>query len=90
MNNSRLFVLAFNKREWNTVAFIIIGYYAGYVEGDIESDRIKFNKYFKLLPVKALKCMQEQLVDIRFNLLDQMIEKRIEDAPINCSMTITI
>lgn len=90
MNDQKLLVLAFNKREWNTVAFIIIGYYAEYIEGDMESGRNKFNKYFKFLPVEALKCMQEQLVNIGFKFLDEMIEKRMEFAPVNCSMTLTI
>lgn len=73
-----LLVLAFTKKEWNTVAYIVIGYYAEYEEEDIDGARDKFYTYFELLPVEALKCMQEQLVDLGFFHLDHMIETRIK------------
>jgi len=68
--------VAFSNGEWNTVAYIMVQYYAQYVEGEMESSKDKFNKLLPRLPIEALEIMKKYCVGM-FKPLDELLDRMI-------------
>ena len=77
MTDYKLLLFAFNKREWATVAYLMIGLYSKYIEGYIDDSKIKFNKVFEQLPVPALKEMQSQNPGFDFSFVGRAISSAL-------------
>ena len=54
----RLFIIAYNSREWSTVAYIMNQWEAEYIEGYMDSSGTLYNQLIKHIPLKALKIMR--------------------------------
>ena len=57
MNEVRLLEIALEHKEHNCVAYLMIGFAGQYLEGEIDSAKDVFNKYFPQLPVEVLRLM---------------------------------
>ena len=81
MKMDRIFVIAYNNDEHNTLAYLMIQLYAQYVEGEIESSKDKFNFIFRDLTHDTWAKMREQNKTIGFSGLDKIIDLNIGCAP---------
>ena len=77
----RIFVIAYNNDEHNTLAYLMIQLYAQYVEGGIESSKDKFNFIFRDLTHDTLVKIREYNKTIGFIGLDKIIDRNIDCAP---------
>lgn len=57
MNDRKLLDLALLHKEYNCAAYLMIGFAAEYLEGEMESSKIIFNKYVVQLPDEVLRLM---------------------------------
>jgi hypothetical protein len=57
MNGRKLLELALLHKEYNCAAYLMIGFAAEYLEGEMESSKDVFNSYVVKLPDEVLRLM---------------------------------
>lgn len=72
-----LMLRALEWKEFKTVAYLMIGLYAEYCEGFIESSREKFNKHIDKMPIEVLLEMKCQNKEICFESLDEILDHHV-------------
>lgn len=74
MNDKKLLELALLHKEYNCAAYLMIGFAAEYLEGDIDSSKDVFNSNFRKLPVEVLRIME---ADGTFDCITKLCEQRL-------------
>ena len=62
MFNKSLFVIAYNNKEWHTVASLMLSLEAEYIVGNIDSSGKMYKYLIKFIPMECLKIMKEQTI----------------------------
>lgn len=69
MHDIKLLEIALLHKEYNCAAYLMIGFAAEYLEGEIESSGRTFNKYFPNLPSEVIHLM---IIDNTFDCITKL------------------
>ena len=67
--NRKIMQVAFDNKEWNTVAECMIDLYAEYMEGNIESSRDQYNNYLSVIHIPCWEIIKKRATEIGFESL---------------------
>jgi hypothetical protein len=75
MSDKRLLDLALLHKEYNCAAYLMIGFAAEYLEGEMDRSKDIFNKYLPELPNEVLRLM---VADNTFDCITKICNRILE------------